>query len=261
MSIDIKKHLNREPQIYGNIKLYPLLLSDIDMYKVFTEIMCIPKNFIYIKEVLKMSYLKYLLFFIQVNTSANSNDGKTILYKDQLELFLEYITKEKVVIKQIIDDITSDNIRFHYELYIGENRFYEYDFDNIREIVLEQNGVSLELIESFNPELEKSLDFFNSSKKSVSIIDKIFIYSAISNTNIKDMFDWTITEFKKKEEILRKYEEWKVYRPLEASGQIELRSPNKIDNPFEYIEESRNRYESILISADSFNRDLKQFTK
>ena len=75
------------------------------------------------------------------------------------------------------------------------------------------------------------------------------------------MVTWTITEFEIKEDILRKYEEWKIYRPLESSGQIEVKSPNKIDNPFEYREKSKDRYESILINADSFERDLKQFAQ
>lgn len=57
---------------------------------------------------------------------------------------------------------------FHYEIYIGEQTFYEYDFDNIRKIILEQNRKSLEYIESFNQELEKSLSTLNQYGKSAS---------------------------------------------------------------------------------------------
>lgn len=263
MSIDLKSLLTRNPQEYKGVQLYPILLIDIDIYQIFVETVCIPKDFLYTKEILKMSYLKYILYFIQGRSEISKESGKEVKsYKEMLEVLLRYITKQKVVIKQIIDDISMDDIIFHYEIYIGEQTFYEYDFDNIRKIILEQNGKSLEYIESFNPELEKSLSFFlNQYGKSASLYDRIMIYSTISKTDIIDMSKWTVAEFEIKEDILKKYEEWKVYRPLEASGQIELRAPNKIDNPFEHKEKSKDRYESILINADNFEKDLKQFAK
>lgn len=259
MSIDIRRHLNREPQIYMETELYPILLLDTDIYEIFLETMCIPKEYIPNKSILKMSYLKYLLFFVQ---GSFSSEGKDISIKDMVISLFEYITKKNVRIEQIIDDISEGDIDFHYNITIGNRLFCEYDFDEMRKIILEQNGKSVEYIESFNPDLEKSLEFLlGRNGDGTSMYNRIMIYSTMSNMDVQDMVKWTITEFERKEEILKKYEEWKIYRPLEASGQIELKSPNKIDNPFEYREKSKDRYESILINAESFDRDLKQFTK
>lgn len=259
MSIDIKKHLRREPQTYRNLEIYPILLLDTDIYEIFLETMCIPKEYIPNKSILKMSYLKYLLFFVQ---GSYTSDGIDIDVKEKLTKLLKYVTRKEVYIKQIIDDILESDIEFHYEIYIDDVTYHEYDFDMMRGIILEQNGKSIEYIESFNPELEKSLSFFfRNQGGSTSLYHRILIYSAISNIDISDMVTWTITEFEIKEDILKKYEEWKIYRPLESSGQIEVKSPNKIDNPFEYREKSKDRYESILINADSFERDLKQFAQ
>ena len=259
MSIDIKRHLRREPQIYRNLEIYPILLLDTDIYDIFLEIMCIPKEYIPNKSILKMSYLKYLLFFVQ---GSYVSEGLDIDLKAKLTKLLEYVMKKEVYIKQVIDDVLENDIEFHYEIYIDGITYHEYDFDMIRGIMLEQNGKSIEYIESFNPDLEKSLAFFfRQQGGTTSLYHRILIYSAISNMDIAGMVTWTITEFEIKEDILRRYEEWKIYRPLESSGQIEVKSPNKIDNPFEYREKSKDRYESILINADNFEKDLKQFAK
>lgn len=263
MSIDIVKHIKRCPQVYKNIELYPILLLDADIYELFLETMCMPKDYISEKEILKSSYLKYVAFFLQgmINMKDDDGNNESIDLVDKITKLLKYITRQDVFIEQVIDKIIEENILFHYEIHIGNNIFYEYDFDCMREIILEQNGQSLEYIESFNPELEKSLSFLVSSGKSTSLIERIIIYSAISNHDIDDMGKWTITEFEEKESILKKYEEWKIYKPLEASGQITLTSKNSIKNPFEYEKRQTDRYSSIMMDADDLMNEVKQFSK
>lgn len=262
MSIDIKKHLKREPQTYKELELYPILALDIDIYEIFLETMCIPKEYIPSREVLRMSYLKYVLFFIQGYANVGvSDNSKKQLFKDKLTCLLEYITRQPVNIVQMIDNVSSNDIEFHYEIYIKNKIYYEHDFDQIREIILEQNGQSLEYIESFNVELEESLKILNNSRKGTPLTDRVLIYSALSHVDISEIAKWTFTEFETKEGVLRAYEEWRIYRPLEASGQIELKGKDKIKSPFEIDEKQRDRYSSILIRADDFNDNLKQFSK
>lgn len=261
MSIDISKQLKREPQRYGNLELYPILLLDIDIYEIFLETLCIPKDYISEKEVIKMSYLKYLLFFFQGLYDMQSGTGDyTHEYQNKLIKLLEYITRQPVEIQQIIDDIIDDNIMFHYEVYIGEEVLYEYDFDKMREVILEQNGQNLEYIESYHPDLEKSLEVVNKSLNRIPFIHRVLAYSSISNIDLLELAKWTVFEFEEKETLLRTYENWKIYKPLEASGQIELKGKDKIQNPFEYEKKSTNRYDSIMIKLDDFMNDLEQFT-
>ena len=47
MSIDLKSLLTRNPQEYKGVQLYPILLIDIDIYQIFVETVCIPKDFLY----------------------------------------------------------------------------------------------------------------------------------------------------------------------------------------------------------------------
>jgi len=258
MSIDIKKHLKREPQLYRDIELYPILLFDVDVYQIFLEIMCIPKQYISNKDIMRMSYLKYLLFFIQGTSYVNNVDPTGNAIVDKLVKLLEYVTHKDICIIKKYYDYKDD---FYYEIYIGDRLISEYEFEEIREIVLEQNGQSVEYIESFDPELEKVLNFTNKGGSGSSLNDRIFIYTTITNVDMDNMSNWTITEFEKKEKLLKIYEEWKVYKPLEASGQIEIKAPGKIESPFEYSENKKSRYDSILINADDFEKDLKQFSE
>lgn len=262
MVIDLTKHLKREPQIYKNLELYPILILDTDIYNLFLETMCAPKDFNVEKDIIKMSYLKYLLFFLQGLYDINTGTGEySYIYTNKLTVLLEYITRKPVSIKQIIDNFKDDNIIFHYEIYIGDETYYENDFDNIREIILEQNGKNLEYIESYNPELEKTLEFtMRNSPNRAPLQNRIYMYSTITHVDISDMTRWTVSEFEEKENMLRLYEEWRIYKPLEASGKIELKGKDKIPSPFEYEEKSKDRYASILMEVNDFNEQLKQFT-
>lgn len=263
MTFDVYKDIKREPQIYRDIELYPIMLFDYEYYEIFANTMCIPKDYIPNKKIMKMSYLKYLLFIVA--GSINHDCDSEYDLKSDLERLLEYITKKQVMIKQFIDSIEGDDIRMHYDVYIGDNKYTEYDFDMMREIILVQNGKSLEYIESFNQELEESLAFFNkSNNKLIPLKNRIYIYSTISNTSISEMEKWTYCEFEERENILKIYEEWKIYKPLEASGQISYKSSkDTTKSPFDYTPKSNDRYSEILINVDDMMKDtgMEQFAK
>lgn len=227
-----------------NIELYPVKLFDFEMFEIFQQIMCLPKDYIYEKQIMKMSYLKFLLAVLQ-NVYSKDFD-----FKQLVESFLNYITKQICHVVEVVDDIKDQDIIFHYEVYIGEVILTEIDFDNIRKIVLEQNGSSLEFIESFNPQLQESLDFFNRNSKAPDILEKIDIYTVISKIDESQMREWTRAEFERKYTKLGIYENWKIFQPLVSSGQIELKGSNKLLDPFDQVKVSKDRYEAILVSKE-----------
>lgn len=226
------------------IELHPVKLFDFEMFETFQQVMCLPKDYIYDKQIMKMSYLKFLLAVLQ-KVYSNEYD-----FKQLVENFLSYITREDCHVVEVVDDIQDKDIIFHYEIYVGDIILTETDFENIRKIVLEQNGSSLEFIESFNPQLQESLDFFNRNSVSPEILEKIDIYTVISKVDESQMQEWTRAEFERKYTKLGIYENWKIFQPLVSSGQIELKGSNKILDPFDQVKVPKDRYEAILISKE-----------
>ncbi len=238
------------PQKYKDILLYPIKMKDIKYKKLFFELLIYPKNSIAIKEVIKMSYLKFLLYAME----------KLVEIKDVRENFIDfikYITKENDVsilekqTKKIIDSYDA----FEISLKIGENIFTETDFDNIREIILEQNGLSIEYVEAYHPEFEKTL-IYASRKNTLSEEDEITIMCALSGKSLLEVVEYSIYQFQKHFERLLLLEEYRLYQPLLVSGQIELKK-GKIQ-PYSIHIGKKGRYDSILIDVDKFKDENKE---
>jgi len=243
------------PQDYRGIKIYPILLKDIKYQKIFYEIFCRPKLYIAEKTVLKSSYLKFLIYIIQ---STVNPEGHEIL--DDLVDILKYLTKKEVfIVYQEIDGEGLDSIEL--TLIIGDQKFYESDFEDIREIVLEQNGLSISYIEDYSPEMEQHLQFYNRKSEDLSLQDEIFTYCALQKMSVKELENYTIFQFKNSMEKVLVLKEFDLYKPLLVSGQIELKS-GEIKN-YLYRSIKNGRYDSIKVDVADFieNSDVMKATK
>jgi len=237
------------PQTYKNIKFYPIKLADTKFYTLFHKLFTYPKNYIPDKNILKMGYLKYLLYVIQ---NAINPDGDE-LSGDIIE-FLNYITKR--------DDTnitweTNDNFegldKIAFKIIINGVNLDENDFDNIREIVLEQNGLSIEYIEGYNPGLEEKLNFVMKDSNSINLQDEIFTFCAFMSVNINAIKSYTIYQFRKLMERIAIIKEYDIYKPLEVSGQIKLKN-GEIKHWLSHTPKL-GRYHSIMIEKEKFLGD------
>ena len=133
-----------------------------------------PKNYIPDRAVLRMSYLKFLFYVIQ-------QAYEDINLIEDLATFLQEVTKsENVEIRyKELDGIEDPFEKLSFRISIYEAYFNEQEFDDIREIILEQNGSSLDYIESYNPDLEKRLEFMNNSV-SLDLKDEIYTFCAMT---------------------------------------------------------------------------------
>jgi hypothetical protein len=238
------------PQEYKGILLYPLKMKDAKYKKLFFELLTYPKNTIAEKQIIKMSYLKFLIYVMpQAFELKNLREG----FID----FIKYVTKENDVsilekqTKEVIDSYDS----FEANLKIGENIFTEMDFDNIREIILEQNGLSIEYVDSYHPEFEKIL-IYTSKKNTLSEEDEITIFCVLSGKSLNEVVEYSIYQFQRHLERLLLLEDYRLYQPLLTSGQIELKK-GKIE-PYSIHISKKGRYDSILIDVDKFKDENKE---
>jgi hypothetical protein len=243
------------PQEFRGIKLYPILLKDIKYQKIFYDVLCRPKLYIAEKTILKSSYLKFLIYIIQ---STINPEGHEVL--DNLLDFLKYLTKKEVSITyQEKDGEGLESIEL--QLVIDDQKFNEYEFEDIREIILEQNGLSIDYIEDYNPEMEEHLRFYNRKSEDLSLQDEIFTYCALQKMSVKELENYTIFQFKNSMEKVLVLKEFDLYKPLLVSGQIELKT-GEVKN-YLYRSIKNGRYDSIKVDVDDFkkNSDVMKSTQ
>lgn len=238
------------PQKYKNIEFYPLKITDSKYIKLFNQLFLYPKNYIPDKQIIKMSYLKFLLFIINPAQDAD----KTM---DMILDFLKFVTKKEKIscLMKYIDGINDPLIALNLKIILDNNEFDENDFDNIREIILEQNGTWIEYIEDYNPDLEKSLNFINKNSKDIDFKDEIFIFSSLMGVPIDKLKDITLYQFKNQLEKLMEIKNYELIKPLEVSGEIKAKNGGEIvKHYFSHISKD-GRYDPIFIDENKFFAD------
>jgi hypothetical protein len=198
--------------------------------------------------------MKFILYIIQRNINP---DGDEI--QNKIKELLKYITKnDNINISYTMDGETSlDNLILQLE--IGETKFSEEDFDTIREIVLEQNSITVEYVEQFHPELEEKLEQYYQmmAQDKTSFTDEVFIFCSLMSKTLKDIEDYTLYQFKNQFGHLMILRDFELYKPLEVSGQISFKNGGEIKHYLSGLKKS-GRYDSILISKDDYmeNNDI-----
>jgi len=245
---DHNKDLWGYPQEYKGIKIYPIKLKDLKYQNLFYTIFMQPKNYIPEKEIIKMAYLKFLLYYI---SSSMGIEIKKM--NEDLVDFLQYITKCDNI-SFWVKELPNKN-SFTIAWNIDDANFTENDFDNIREIVLEQNGFSIEYVEGYIQDLEESLAFMNRYATERTLQDDVFTLCALANKSVIDFEDYTLHQFKHHLERMMLLEDYRLYNPLVVSGQVTLKH-GKIEHYFKHIPKA-GRYDSLIFSKDKFDDQFK----
>lgn len=237
-------------QTYKSINFFPIKLKDVECLDLFYKLFHYPKNSIPDKAIIKSSYLKYILYIVQYSL----NPGGDQIYQDLIK-FLKYVTKNDNVVIGYIQSEVGDNFLEKITPYIKINNidFNENDFDIIRAIILEQNGLGIDYIEQYNPELEEYLKTINLSYADLTLEDEIFIFCSLMRKTLNEIQDYTLYQFRRHFERILSLANYELYSPLEISGQISSKSGEKlIKDYFYHSKDDANRYESILIDKDKF---------
>ena len=234
------------PQVYKGIELYPIKIRDVKYQHTFYQMFTHPKNYISNRDILRSSYLKFFIYAVIPNLEI---DDATAL--SEFLDFISYITRVddiSIIYKQVPGEGLESIL---LKLKVGEKEFREDEFDDIREIILEQNGLSIEYVESYDPGLEESLRFANKNTD-MSFQDEIFTFCSLMRIAIKDIEDYTILQFKNHFEKLLTLKEFDLYKPLLVSGQITLKSGDV--RHYLYKSKKSGRYDSILVDVEEFKQ-------
>lgn len=235
------------PQTYKEIQFYPLKIIESEYTNLLYKIFGCPKKYIKEPEIKSLSYFKFLFYVVQHTINP---DGEEI--KDNLIKFLKHCTqKENISVSfKTKNNLKSiEDIKFFID--IDGVEFNEEEFDYIRELILRQNGLSVEYIEQYRPDLEEKLDFVNRSTSDLTFEDQVFSFCALMKKTIFEIKDYTLFQFKNQLDRLMILKEYDVYKPLESSGAIKLQNGGEIRHYLSHIKKS-GRYDSILISKNDY---------
>lgn len=236
------------PQEYKGIKIYPIKVKDTRMKDAFYEILCVPKKHIQNVDILRMSYLK---FAISVGVSSNKKAPEVFL--DRLVEFFSYITKTDIE-KVSIGYSGADYQHIKWHIMLDDKKITESDFEVIREIMLTQNGLSLRYVEDYNPDLEKKLMLKNKMSGTMTLKDQVFVFCSLLNKTVFEIEDYTLFQFKHQLMRMTAIQEYLIYKPLEASGQIKFADGSKMKG-YHSIPENVGRYDDILIHKEAFMKE------
>jgi hypothetical protein len=256
------------PQEYKGIEILPIKKKDRKTAEIMYRLFMCPKTYIADRDILRMSYLKFIILVVQAN--AERIDSNVDLHSD-IELFLNSVCKingnniETTIYLEKHPELNELYERLSFFLILKERteggngieiKLSEQDFDNIREIVLEQSGTSVEYIESYNPELEESLEFLNKDNAPLNFEEEIFSFCALTKMSEVEAGEKTLFQFSRRierEVLLKDYE---IFKAMESAGFIS--SKNKDKDIFKhYLSHSPRvgRYDSLMLNADEYVRE------
>ena len=240
---------------YRGIKFYPLKVDEYYYYQLMLQLLSYSKNAVSDINIIHMSYLKFMLLMIQLKDNNGQVENNLAL----LLFLLSYVTKTKLDINNVrfklkqnppksIDDYED------IKIVINDVEINQSDFETIRQIILEQNGVSLKIINQYDPSLEEKLVYMQKGIEALDFDEEVFAFSIYMRLSLNEVKKYTFYQFKKSMERIQLKDQDDKFKPLEVSGQISFKDGSHIPSWLSHVTE-KGRYDSILVDKDKFIKD------
>lgn len=245
MNIDIYTTYDL-PVPYRGINIYPVLVKDYLLFNLYSGCLTIDKNSIPDPNIISMSYLEYIYY----TTTKNPEETPYLFWLDRL---LSLCIKEDESFLKVSDSIQ----RYGYNeknrpfFKIGENIFLSEDFDDIKEIIAQQNMVEL-VDENISKEVRDSLDKARefkrkiSGSKSTSVEDYIISLSLVTGWSLEYIYSLTIRKFlmsiKRADNLLH----YKIYLNASMSGMVQFKDTSFIKHWLTNLDDSE-KYGDVSI--------------
>lgn len=236
------------PQQYKGIDFYPIKIKESKLLELFYLLMTIPKNFGQPKEIVKMSYIRYMIYACE-DIQKMEND---------FVFFLSSISKKEVHLaikqKDLSEEFSFNNSNIIISF--GKTELTEWEFEELREIILEQNGLSIEFVNQYHPELEAKMNAIRSTNL-LSFEDQIFTIMALRNKDPAEVGEYTIYQMQQLFDRMVTLKQFDLYQPLVTSGAITLK--NGEVKSYLYHIGKRGRYDEIMIEKSKYldkNKDI-----
>jgi len=225
------------PEEYKGLKIYPVKLKDSQRFLKSIGCLILNKNQTPDPEIIKMSYLKFLVFVI-----ANFDQEFWYLLNDVLQISLQ---AEKIDIQ-----ITTEGKVF---LLIENKKISEQDFENIRKIILKQNLIPIQ--EILDPQLEKRIqearEFLRRKQNPATFEERIIAYHCKTGMLYEDIANLTLYQFEKGLERMNLISEYEICKTAEMSGFVKFKG--EIPHWLSHIKEC-GIFEDVSMTKEDFEK-------
>lgn len=235
-------HVFGKPIQYKNINLYPIKLIDSQNFYDLVRCLLIPKNTFKDVEIIKMSYLKFLIYL--------SVEGGHPYLLGLLNGLLNMVLKT--------DNITfNENERGKIIMLINnEHEITENDFDKIKNIICEQNLITID-DQILDPELEDKIkearEFLKKRNgKSADLEQQIVAYHCAFKMPYEEIEKLTIYQFHKGIERMNLIKTADAIQSARYSGFVTFKDESNLPSWLSYIEE-KDPNDDVLMSKDEFD--------
>lgn len=233
-----------KPVKYKTLTLHPVRMRDYMLFTQVASILLIDKNSIADVEIISMSYLKYLFYL-------RSEPVRQILLRLLKLVLLPEVGDEEDVEISLIPVMESFMVE-------GEI-FDSQDFENIRSIILEQNGLKPpdeNIQKKLRDRMEEDAAFRRrlSGNKTASLEDQMVATSAQTGISLENIYGMTVRKFMKLVERVDHTMHYQIYMSASLSGFVTFKNKSAIKHWLADL--SKDKLDGLM-TEETFESNLK----
>jgi hypothetical protein len=245
--MDISNYITYDlPVPYRNIKIYPVRVKDYALFSAYSQCLTIDKNSIPDPNIISMTYLEYIF-----SIAENQEEKPYLLLFDRLLSLC------------LPDDNSFENVmesgkRYGYSketekpiFIIGEEIYTSEDFDNIKDIIAQQNMVEL-IDENISKEVRDSLERAREFKRKLSGIkpasteDYIISIASVTGWTFEYIYSMSVRKFLKTIRRLDNLIHYKIYLGASLSGMVKFENTDFIIHWLSGLDED-DKYSDVSV--------------
>jgi len=204
-----------------DLVLYPVTMEHIFEFSIYKQSILVRKNSTFpIKKIIKMSYLEFL-YYTYSNTDF-ANEQKMPLLPTYYLFAFQLL---RLVFKDSDVEINMNEGGFRIDdIVINDERF-----DDIRRIIILQNGIDFDIDEFIHydteQELIKAQNAISDKSDNSTIEDYIDSVCVALNRQESDIMNMTIRKFWRYVKRISKYDMFKAMKSAESTGMVKFKEP------------------------------------
>lgn len=239
-----------KPFEYKNIKIHPISVEDYLEFGVCINCLLLEKNKTQDIKIIKMSYIDWLFWITE-------QDMNNKLFIDMLNCLLQLSFKDqdfsfyKDIKGKIFFTINNNN----------DDRYYSKDFDQVKKIICNQNGIDdteIILDETLEKALKEAQEYHDkhNNSKMADFEEQMVSYHIYTGYDYEKIYKLPIRKFNKGIARMQMLENYRTYKSSELSGMVKFKED--IQYWLEHIE-PKGRFDNLIIKdADKKISELKQ---
>lgn len=203
-----------------DLTLYPVLMKDVLSFSILKSSITVRKNSVFpVKKIIKMSYLDFL--FYSHNNFELAMEFKMPLLPNYYSFAFELL---KLVFKE--QEVKVNLVRGGFM--INGIEITPEQFDDIRRIIILQNGIDFDIDEFINRDTEEALlkaqeaTAGNDKSTLEDYIDSVCLAMGISEDKVKEM---SIRKFWRHVKRISKRDIFNIMKSAESSGMVKFKEP------------------------------------